>query len=79
MAIIKITPKPPKLNDEEYMIQAKYYVDREGQRISAKETTNMFSLYNDRFTPPEYSTGCHSCVIKVFKRIKKEYERLSQL
>ena len=36
----------------------------------------MFILYNDRLKPRETGRSCGSCRLRVYRRVKSEYEKL---
>lgn len=41
-------------------------------KVEAHLATEMFTLYNDRFRPEEFSRHCPKCVGRVWKRILAE-------
>ena len=56
----------------QFLIQVK----TEQSKVTAEQTTEMFLLYNDRLKPRETGRSCGSCRLRVYRRVKSEYEKL---
>lgn len=52
------------------------HIKTEQSRITAEQVTEMFILYNDRLKPRETGRSCGSCRLRVYRRVKSEYEKL---
>lgn len=43
--------------------------------ITPSARQEMYDLWNDRNLPREQNSGCGSCITRVYKRLKNDYER----
>lgn len=68
---------PPsfRLTTEEWLKRCEALIEsigNSGQSTSA-QTTEMFLLWNDKFSPRETGKGCGTCVARVWKNLRRNY------
>lgn len=67
-----------KIPEEEYKRRVKALIPSLSSTMTANgpQTDELFTLYNDRFTPREYGKHCTGCRQRVFNQLKAYYETI---
>lgn len=73
-------PIPNIIPIEEWTARCKVFFDEhktEFSRTSQAKVSEMFRLHNDKLLPRENGMFCSSCCGRVYKRLKTEYEKIT--